>query len=1657
MALRRWVFSPPRHKEKSSKESFEEYLVQRKDPPGFEVRQINKHIGKGVFSLTKIRAGSFLFEYGGELITDREGLRREKLYPLSLGSFLFFFNFGKKKLCIDGTFSEQIGRFANDGICEEKNAMAKTVLLSNEPRLALFATRNIFPGEEIRFDYGINDLPWRKKSQQTVKQRKKAIVKEYPVVAICDIINCSRCIKLEYQYMKTLMEMDLLKKQNTLLKLDGTELESDDDENSVNQKKRNYTSINTSISKSANLPASPIQNQSAVEKNDQMSTDSSSESKTNKVINNSEDVEIEKYCFINDIDNQTCFHTVECISKVGNSDEKLDGIPIETTNEYQTDILRIEQEENSKRENQNYFQATQWMHTLSSEVGNLEENMDGIQMKTTNECQTDILRTEQEENSKRENQTYFQATKWTKIISCEVRNSEEKINDIQTNTTNECQTDTLRTEQEENSKRENQNYFQATQWMQTLSREVGNSEEKLDIIQMKSTSECHTDILRTEQEENSKGENQNYFQATQWMQTLSSEVGNSEEKMDGIKMATTNECQTDILRTEQEENSKRENQNYFQAKQWMQTLSSGVGNSEEKMDDIQMKTTSECHTDILRIEQEENSKRENQNYFQATQWMQTFNSEVGNSEEKMDDIQMKTTSECHTDILNSGQEEKSKREMRQEKAVFESVETTNGKENLGHNLRVSNIMGKRHGNQNSQTFWKKRLLSGVSRMSSASNNLAEDFNPNRDEAASMPVATCSSTDNENPFTLTKETISDDYIVLYVHDKRMKTKSVDIATNNDKEALDQRLMNNEETPTFNPGSPGATKSPEVTSLSQTTNIENGSGGHDLRTRKSRKPSRPCPFCGKFRTKLTEHIKKKHKNEKDVQEAMSLPTQERNEKFSLFKKAGIFRENIKIMRNSDRTHSAKLIPERRHQQKQLVTCLSCKAFLSKEQFYKHKKLCNKFSCTRPSPNCVNSYHLAKSGNNEIKNLYASEIIDRFHDDEVGKICKNNEEIGKYGFKKFISYGVNNAKKDEKRKSTMSTMRQIARLYLEVKEYMKNHSLQNEISVKDMFTRRNMKYIKEVIHERKQVTTVDSQLFLGNSIKKFVRFLYDQMTNEGLDADAVEADRFLTSLRYNWSELFGESEYHVITKRIETRKPSALPNEKDLKLLTQYVKAQLKKLSEDSYTFIAEEEFTVLRNLLVTRLTLFNARRGGEPSRLTINQWLEAKNDVWKQNFNVDSLENSDDVDLMTNYKVSYQPGKNDGKLVPVMYPDDCHNALNILCNPDIRKDAGVSKNNAFLFPRTNHSERHCIGSDCIRSVCLKAGISSITATKVRHRAATLHASQDTTEHEKEAFFKHMGHSDKINKNVYQCPPAVTEVTKVGKFFRKLDEDLEKDIDDNSFHSLHELQTPSASTDRETSTLKEFLYKMADSYAVERVLENSTELITEEEVETVPEKLIGIKVTEANMNAARPLFTDDAWLVVKTSLDCLAKDLGKNHDEALIHQCKLQKSDVKDSERNIEIKFDNRSDNGMDIANTYLRETASDSEDLNEHNIQTSSCSAVRHSRVEEELSARKTLKNSRRDFKHGHHQTVNIRWHKRDSEMVTTYFSNCIYDVSRYDAKGALPGYKEIQKFIRIHPDVLSELSISERIWKIHTKINNERNKSRRLARKTMQEK
>ena len=50
----------------------------------------------------------------------------------------------------------------NDEVAHKANSMMKIVEVDGAPVLALFAKRLILAGEEVRYDYGVKNLPWRK-------------------------------------------------------------------------------------------------------------------------------------------------------------------------------------------------------------------------------------------------------------------------------------------------------------------------------------------------------------------------------------------------------------------------------------------------------------------------------------------------------------------------------------------------------------------------------------------------------------------------------------------------------------------------------------------------------------------------------------------------------------------------------------------------------------------------------------------------------------------------------------------------------------------------------------------------------------------------------------------------------------------------------------------------------------------------------------------------------------------------------------------------------------------------------------------------------------------------------------------------------------------------------------------------------------------------------------------------------------------------------------------------------------------------------------------------------------------------------------------------------------------------------------------------------
>lgn len=65
---------------------------------------------------------------------------------------------------VDATQDDgRLGRLVNDAPSTKANCKMKLVFIKDKPTLCLLAVQDIQPNVELRYDYGVNDLPWRKK------------------------------------------------------------------------------------------------------------------------------------------------------------------------------------------------------------------------------------------------------------------------------------------------------------------------------------------------------------------------------------------------------------------------------------------------------------------------------------------------------------------------------------------------------------------------------------------------------------------------------------------------------------------------------------------------------------------------------------------------------------------------------------------------------------------------------------------------------------------------------------------------------------------------------------------------------------------------------------------------------------------------------------------------------------------------------------------------------------------------------------------------------------------------------------------------------------------------------------------------------------------------------------------------------------------------------------------------------------------------------------------------------------------------------------------------------------------------------------------------------------------------------------------------------
>ncbi|MDQ9169289.1 SET domain-containing protein-lysine N-methyltransferase [Oxalobacteraceae bacterium R-40] len=120
--------------------------VSSPDSSPIVVRDSKVH-GRGVFATRKIPEGSFIIEYMGERITEREANRRKAADPDN-PFHTFFFSLENGKM-IDGDADGNDARWINHSC--EPNCEAR----EEKGRIFIHALRDIKRGEELNYDYGL--------------------------------------------------------------------------------------------------------------------------------------------------------------------------------------------------------------------------------------------------------------------------------------------------------------------------------------------------------------------------------------------------------------------------------------------------------------------------------------------------------------------------------------------------------------------------------------------------------------------------------------------------------------------------------------------------------------------------------------------------------------------------------------------------------------------------------------------------------------------------------------------------------------------------------------------------------------------------------------------------------------------------------------------------------------------------------------------------------------------------------------------------------------------------------------------------------------------------------------------------------------------------------------------------------------------------------------------------------------------------------------------------------------------------------------------------------------------------------------------------------------------------------------------------------------
>lgn len=212
------------------------------------------------------------------------------------------------------------------------------------------------------------------------------------------------------------------------------------------------------------------------------------------------------------------------------------------------------------------------------------------------------------------------------------------------------------------------------------------------------------------------------------------------------------------------------------------------------------------------------------------------------------------------------------------------------------------------------------------------------------------------------------------------------------------------------------------------------------------------------------------------------------------------------------------------------------------------------------------------------------------------------------------------------------------------------------------------------------------------------------------------------------------------------------------------------QYKILHTSNEDTMPVKAWTTLNEIVLAQLILFNRRRAGEVSKMTVSDYMA------KQNANQDSQFDSVLSDIEKNLcKVIPRTeiiGKRD-RPVPVLFPSNISKCIELLL---LKRDKVVDTTNQYLFPAVHYgSMSHVRGTECMRTFANECGAREpdrLRSTKLRKHIATMSQVMHLKENELDILAAFMGHDIRIHREFYRLPEATVQVAKVSKLLMRME---------------------------------------------------------------------------------------------------------------------------------------------------------------------------------------------------------------------------------------------------------------------------------------------